>query len=265
MRARKADQLIPALLHRVGAEITHFLQASWSFKEIEAHYDSLASDYDEINAGVDSYYRRFTDALQLTEIPNNAYFLDVCARTGNGTAFFFRRGKVGKVICADVSHAMGRLCVERLREIGMDNFRWLHISDYSWPLADGEFEVVISFESVEHFADPQCFISELGRVTRPGGTLLLSTPNVLWEPVHAFAAIVGWHHSEGPHRFIPLPELRGYLSRAGFEIQHFQTTVLIPKGPQWLIETGKWLEERLSARLRTTFGLRRIFVCRKLI
>ena len=252
------------LLLRTRAEIAHWTRSSWSFEAVEAHYDALAADYDDINESADSYFRRFTDAMRLTRLPDDAYVLDVCARTGNGTAYFYQQGKVGQAVCADVSREMGRLCSQRLEEAGFYDYRWLKIESYDWPFADGEFEVVLSLETVEHFDDPRRFIGELGRVTREGGTLLLSTPNVLWEPVHALAAITGMHHSEGPHRFVPRLRLREALTLAGFFIEGIETTVLVPAGPQWLLRIGKWLETRTRDSLMPLIGLRHLFVCRKL-
>jgi SAM-dependent methyltransferase len=43
------------------------------------------------------------------------------------------------------------------------------------PLADGEFDLVVSIQVLEHLLDPAAGIRELARVLRPGGTLLLST------------------------------------------------------------------------------------------
>jgi len=45
-----------------------------------------------------------------------------------------------------------------------------------WPLADAEFDVVWAGEVIEHVADTSRWLSEVRRVLRPHGTLLLSTP-----------------------------------------------------------------------------------------
>lgn len=252
------------LLTRIRQEIAHWTRPTWSFAMLEEHFDELAADYDEINEGAHSYFRRFTDTLRAAELPDNAYMLDVCARTGNGTAYFYRHGKVGRAVCADVSREMGKLCAARLQDAGFDDYRWVQLKDYQWPFADEAFDVVLSLESVEHFDRPDLFIGELGRVTRPGGTLILSTPNVLWEPVHALAAVTTLHHSEGPHRFVPYRRLRQLVSLAGFQIQHAETTVLIPAGPAWLLDLGARLEESARQSLMPLLGLRRILICHKL-
>lgn len=45
------------------------------------------------------------------------------------------------------------------------------------PFEDGIFDVVTSFETLEHLHDRPLFLAELHRVLRPEGRLVLSTPN----------------------------------------------------------------------------------------
>ena len=46
------------------------------------------------------------------------------------------------------------------------------------PVADGAADVVIMSELIEHLVDPDGAVAEVRRVLRPGGSLLLSTPNL---------------------------------------------------------------------------------------
>jgi len=46
------------------------------------------------------------------------------------------------------------------------------------PFARGSFDVVIIKHIIEHLPHPELAIAELGRVLRPGGLLLFSTPNL---------------------------------------------------------------------------------------
>lgn len=45
------------------------------------------------------------------------------------------------------------------------------------PFDDSTFDVITSFETLEHIKEYQCFIKECKRVLRPHGLLIISTPN----------------------------------------------------------------------------------------
>lgn len=47
------------------------------------------------------------------------------------------------------------------------------------PFADGSIEHVVSFQVIEHFADPRAYLAELARILSPDGLALVSTPNRL--------------------------------------------------------------------------------------
>lgn len=47
------------------------------------------------------------------------------------------------------------------------------------PFGDGEFDYVTCVEGIEHIENPQNAVREFRRVLRPGGHLIVSTPNIL--------------------------------------------------------------------------------------
>ncbi len=47
------------------------------------------------------------------------------------------------------------------------------------PLADNSVDTLITLEMLEHVPDPGAVVAELGRVLKPGGTLLLSVPSAV--------------------------------------------------------------------------------------
>ncbi|MBZ0304059.1 MAG: Coenzyme F420 hydrogenase/dehydrogenase, beta subunit C-terminal domain, partial [Anaerolineae bacterium] len=251
-----------SLVTRIAAEIRHWLRPHWSLEAVGVHW-GRTEDYDDINAETYSYFRRFVDGLNMSDWPAGAHVLDICARTGNGTLYFYQQGRVGSAMCADVSENMGEICRQRLRAGGFENFEWVKFDTYRLPFEDHTFDAVLCFETVEHLSLPELLVHELARVTKPGGTLILTTPNVLWEPVHALAAITGAHHSEGPHRFIRYGRLQRMVREAGYRIDKQATTVLIPGGPKSLVRLGEWIEARTPHTLMPLLGLRRILICRK--
>lgn len=45
------------------------------------------------------------------------------------------------------------------------------------PFSNSSFDVVVSFEVIEHLADPKAYLAEISRILRRNGYFILSTPN----------------------------------------------------------------------------------------
>jgi len=249
-------------LKRLKNEIKYIFSPTWTFEAVGKHWDET-TDYDDINEKTYSYFRRFVDAYKLFDLPENKYTLDICSRTGNGSLYFWKNKKISKVVCADVTKKMQEICQSNLKKFPID-FQTKHFSGYPLPFSDGNFETILSFETIEHLPKPKIFVRELCRVLKPNGHLILTMPNVLWEPVHWLAAIFNFHHSEGPHRFIRHRKVKKWLKENNFKILKQKTFILVPGGPEFLIKLGEWLEKHLPKFIVTLFGLRRIYICQKL-
>jgi len=59
------------------------------------------------------------------------------------------------------------------------------------PFATASFDAVLAFELIEHVSSPSAFVREVYRVLRPGGMLVLTTPNV------ECGRTVGWNQWTG--------------------------------------------------------------------
>ena len=84
------------------------------------------------------------------------------------------------------------------------------------PYQDGAFNVVIIKHIVEHLPDPEKAIREIGRVTEPGGVLILATPNLdsLLKPWKGNAWI---GYQDPTHISLKRPaEWLGLIRNAGF-------------------------------------------------
>jgi 2-polyprenyl-3-methyl-5-hydroxy-6-metoxy-1,4-benzoquinol methylase len=47
------------------------------------------------------------------------------------------------------------------------------------PAENGSIDTVVALEIIEHLENPKAFLREIGRVLKPGGSLILSTPNIV--------------------------------------------------------------------------------------
>ena len=47
------------------------------------------------------------------------------------------------------------------------------------PLASAAFDLVVSFQVIEHLVDPSDYLREIGRLMKPDGSALLTTPNLI--------------------------------------------------------------------------------------
>ena len=59
------------------------------------------------------------------------------------------------------------------------DFRPIDFDSVRLPLADASVDAAVAVEVIEHLENPRAFVRELARVVKPGGTVLVSTPNQL--------------------------------------------------------------------------------------
>ena len=84
----------------------------------------------------------------------------------------------------------------------------------TFPFSDGEFDAVLTSEVLEHVFNPDEFLSEINRVLRDGGVLLLTVPFV-------------WDEHEQPFDYARYSSfgLRHLLESHGFEIIEHRKTM----------------------------------------
>jgi glycosyltransferase involved in cell wall biosynthesis/SAM-dependent methyltransferase len=107
-----------------------------------------------------------------------------------------------------------------------------------FPYADGHFSTVLCCELIEHLTeDPMHLMSEVNRIVKPGGHLVLTTPNIA--SLHGIAAVLeGYHpgiftayirpHAEGEvearhNREYAPKEIQRLLENSGFSVTLIET------------------------------------------
>lgn len=60
-----------------------------------------------------------------------------------------------------------------------DDVRYVRADVAAIPVIADAFDMVVSFQVIEHLEDPAAYLEAIAHMTRPGGVALISTPNVL--------------------------------------------------------------------------------------
>ncbi|HAO00121.1 MAG TPA: ubiquinone biosynthesis protein UbiE [Planctomycetaceae bacterium] len=195
-----------------------------SWDEAES-YDRM--DHAEVN-------RRFVDDL-LAAGPVAGDVLDL----GTGTALIPIElcSRVGgcRVLAADMAVAMLELAKYRIEAAGQRQRIHLAQCDAKrLPQPDGTFDLVISNSIVHHIPDPAICLSEMVRVTKPGGRLFVRD---LMRPESAerVDALVALHAAtaderqkrlltESLHAALTLDEIRDLVAALGFDRASVEAT-----------------------------------------
>ena len=99
--------------------------------------------------------------------------LDVASGEGYGS-FLLRRWGAESVEGIDVDE---QTVENATRLFGGDGVHYQCHTAEQLPFEDHAFDVVCSFETIEHLDHPELFLQEIRRVLKPGGNIILSCPN----------------------------------------------------------------------------------------
>ena len=112
--------------------------------------------------------------LATLDIARGKRVLDIACGEGYGAAMLIRNGAKA-VTGADLDAATVARAGEVYAHPGLDFVQ----ADITCPLpfADDAFDLVVSFETIEHVEAQAAFLDEVARVLTPNGTFLCSTPD----------------------------------------------------------------------------------------
>jgi SAM-dependent methyltransferase len=145
------------------------------------------------------------------------------------------------------------------------DFAHFNIETDRFPYADGQFDCVLFCEILEHLLlDPARAVSEMARIVRPGGFIIVTTPNVTRLANLYFLAlgrnIYDGYSANGPYgrhnREYTLAEVTSLLARHGFETWRTEVRNIQPLARrftslQWLRPTV-WYEHLFVVGRRST-------------
>jgi ubiquinone/menaquinone biosynthesis C-methylase UbiE len=121
--------------------------------------------------------------------------LDVACGTGYGVDYMAKQG-ARKVIGADISLEAASYAWERFGKVEETDF--VCADGLRMPFVGDSFDVVVSFETIEHIRQYGKFLAECRRVLKENGLLVCSTPNrrifspALAKPINTFHVKEFW-------------------------------------------------------------------------
>ena len=120
------------------------------------------------------YYEHFHRYATVLELARDKDILDIACGEGYGTAALALVARTAVGVDLDpesVRHASARYMAMNV------GFRTGDCTQI--PAGDASFDLAVSFETIEHLTEQERMLSELKRVLRPNGMLVISSPNKL--------------------------------------------------------------------------------------
>src|SRR3954451_12338289 len=136
--------------------------------QVRAMFDRIAGVYDLLNSvmTVGLHHRWRARAADLAAVGPGDRVLDVATGTGDLAIELARRGC--EVVGSDFAEEM----LERAR-VKAPSLRWETASALALPYADGEFDAATVAFGARNFSDLERGLSEMARVVRPGGRVVV--------------------------------------------------------------------------------------------
>lgn len=133
---------------------------------------------------------------------------------GQGVLLAHLRSRGWQVIGTELSDEAARFARETLQlDVRVGELTALQLDG-------GSFESVVLWHVLEHVDDPASLVREVSRLVRPGGTILVSVPNV--GSIEARLWKAGWFHLDVPRHLSHFTRhaLTRMLEMNGFTIEH---------------------------------------------
>jgi demethylmenaquinone methyltransferase/2-methoxy-6-polyprenyl-1,4-benzoquinol methylase len=204
--------------------------------QVRVMFDRIAGVYDLMNSAMTAgLHHQWRDrAVDRADLGPGSDALDVCCGTGDLTLALRRRiGPDGRVVGCDFSEPMLEIARRKSGQEGLPaEFGWADALEL--PYGDSSFDAVTIGFGARNLADLDRGISEMARVLRPGGRLvILEITRPQREPLQSFyslwfdrivpvlGSLAGdsdaYSYLPNSVRSFPDPrELAGMIDRAGF-------------------------------------------------
>lgn len=152
----------------IRKDLMRMLPLNTSERVIEEHYVQSSESYLIYLMHVATY----NFAIKYISGKN---VLDMGCGTGYGTASI--ADKCASICGVDISDEAVAYATEKYQADNLAFKTIRKVEDAPLPFSDGSFDVVLSFQVIEHIPDPATYLEEIRRVLRPGGVFIVATPD----------------------------------------------------------------------------------------
>jgi 2-polyprenyl-3-methyl-5-hydroxy-6-metoxy-1,4-benzoquinol methylase len=187
----------------------------------KSRYDEWHDRFDVDRQADTPWHRLVIAHLDLDRDLKGRRVIEVaCGRGGFAARLMRMTSPSPDLVAADFSSTAVRKGKAFAQDSLLEAIGWEVADAQSLCHPDASFDTVISCETIEHLPSPRAALAEFARVLKPGGRLLLTTPNYL--------GLMGLY--------------RGYARAIGRpyteEGQPINTFMLLPLTVKWLRQTG---------------------------
>lgn len=187
------------------------------------------------------HVHRYNEAL--AHVRPTDTILDIACGTGFGSAMLAEKTK-GKVIGGDIAREAIDECIATWKKENLE-FRVLDGTALDFP--DNYFDRITSFETIEHTTQYRKMVAEFARVLKPGGQLILSTPNISVSSPNGI--IVNPYHTQE----FTFEELKEILAR-----EFPQVTLLGQRYKRYDKRSFRFRVGKFFEKLFLSFGIRKL-------
>jgi ubiquinone/menaquinone biosynthesis C-methylase UbiE len=144
----------------------------WLERNKDERMDALIDD-DKYTHPIrrDFHLDRYKFALQFIE---GKVVADIASGTGYGTRILLEQGKALKCVGVDIDE---KAVLYAKKKHAVKGSEFVCSSAENVPLENNSIDTIVSFETLEHVHDENILIGEFFRILKPGGKLIISTPN----------------------------------------------------------------------------------------
>ena len=150
-------------------------QSKGKKEQVANMFNSISPQYDFLNhllsGGIDIIWRK--KAIKLLQNKGIKTMLDIATGTGD---FAIEALKINpeKIVGVDISEGMLSVGIEKIKKMGLEKIIQLQKGDSEkLPFSDNSFDAVIVSFGVRNFENLQKGLSDMFRVTKPGGYCLI--------------------------------------------------------------------------------------------